>query len=138
VIYDVLLIGQATAKANARDIIEPWDPPITPGLQECMHQSGRIDNNIELRSILDSLAAWPPVAFAPAGVIVAVVTAAALPARRVWPGPVFVWTLLAAAVIGQLPDRGALFPVALAISLYTVAATMRLVQALAAAGWWPV
>ena len=27
VIYDVLLIGQATAKANARDIIEPWDPP---------------------------------------------------------------------------------------------------------------
>jgi hypothetical protein len=28
VIYDVLLIGQATAKANARDIIEPWDPPV--------------------------------------------------------------------------------------------------------------
>jgi len=68
-----------------------------------------------------------------AGVIVAVVIAAALPLRRVWPGPVFVWTLLAAAVMAQWPDRGALFPVALAISLYTVAATMRLVQALAAA-----
>ncbi len=68
-----------------------------------------------------------------AGVIVAVVTAAALPLRRVWPGPVFVWTLLAAAVLAQWPDRGALFPVALAISLYTVAATMRRVQALAAA-----
>ena len=68
-----------------------------------------------------------------AGVIVAVVTAAALPLRRVWPGPVFVWTLLAAAVIAQWPDRGALFPVALAISLYTVAATMRRVEALAAA-----
>jgi signal transduction histidine kinase len=68
-----------------------------------------------------------------AGVIAAVVTAAALPLRRVWPGPVFVWTLLAAGVVAQWPDPGALFPVALAISLYTVAATMRRVQALAAA-----
>jgi signal transduction histidine kinase len=67
------------------------------------------------------------------GVIVAVATAAALPLRRVWPGPVFVWTLLAAAVLAQWPDRGALFPVALAISLYTVAAMMRRAEALAAA-----
>jgi hypothetical protein len=59
VIYDMLLIGQATAKANARDIIEPWDPPITAGLQQCMHQFGRIDEDIELRPILDSLAARP-------------------------------------------------------------------------------
>jgi signal transduction histidine kinase len=68
-----------------------------------------------------------------AGVLVAVVTAAALPLRRVWPGPVLAWTLLAAAVVAQWPDRGALFPVALAISLYTVAATMSRVRALAAA-----
>jgi hypothetical protein len=65
--------------------------------------------------------------------IVAIVTAAALPLRRVWPGPVFVWTLLVAALVAQWPDRGALFPVALAISLYTVAATMRRGQAVAAA-----
>ena len=57
----------------------------------------------------------------------------ALPLRRVWPGPVFLWTLLAAAVLAQWPARGALFPVALAISLYTVAATMRRAEALAAA-----
>ncbi len=63
-IYAMLLIGQATAKANARDIIEPWDPPITAGLQECMHQFGRIDEHIELRPILDSLAARPPLASA--------------------------------------------------------------------------
>jgi signal transduction histidine kinase len=67
------------------------------------------------------------------GAIVAVLTAAALPLRRVWPGPVFVWTLLAAAILAQWPDRGALFPVALAISLYTVAATMRRAEAVAAA-----
>jgi hypothetical protein len=62
VIYDALLIGQATAKANARDIIEPWDPPITAGLQQCMHQFRRIDEDIELRPIPDSLAARPPLA----------------------------------------------------------------------------
>ena len=68
-----------------------------------------------------------------AGLIVAVLTAGALPLRRVWPGPVFLWTLLAAAVLAQWPAHGALFPVALAISLYTVAATMRRAEALAAA-----
>ena len=68
-----------------------------------------------------------------AGALVAVLTAGALPLRRVWPGPVFLWTLLAAAVLAQWPDRGALFPVALAISLYTVAAMMRRAEALTAA-----
>jgi len=63
-IYEVLLVGQATAKANARDIIEPWDAPITAGLQNCMHQFERIDEEIELRPILDSLAARPPLASA--------------------------------------------------------------------------
>ena len=68
-----------------------------------------------------------------AGVSVAVLTAGALPLRRVWPGPVFLWTLLATAVLAQWPDRGALFPVALGVSLYTVAAMMRRAEALAAA-----
>jgi signal transduction histidine kinase len=65
--------------------------------------------------------------------ISAALTALALPLRRVWPGPVFAWTVLAAAVLAQWPDRGALFPVALAISLYTVATMMRRAEALAAA-----
>ncbi len=68
-----------------------------------------------------------------ASLIVAALTAAALPLRRVWPGPVFLWTLLAVAVLAQWPAHGALFPVALAIALYTVAATMRWAEALAAA-----
>jgi signal transduction histidine kinase len=68
-----------------------------------------------------------------AGLIVAALTAAALPLRRVWPGPVFLWTLLAATAAAQWPAHGALFPVALAIALYTVAATMRRAEALAAA-----
>jgi hypothetical protein len=63
-IYDVLLIGQATAKANARDIIEPQDLPVTAGLQECMYQFRRIDEEIELQPILEYLAARPPLAAA--------------------------------------------------------------------------
>ena len=58
-IYDLLLMGQATAKANVRDIIEPWDLPITKGLQECMHQFRALDEEIELRPILEDLAARP-------------------------------------------------------------------------------
>jgi signal transduction histidine kinase len=68
-----------------------------------------------------------------ASLAVAVLTAAALPLRRVWPGPVFLWTLLAAAVLAQWPAHGALFPVALAVSLYSVAVTLRRPAALAAA-----
>ena len=64
-IYDLLLMGQATAKANVRDIIEPWDLPITKGLQECMHQFRALDEEIELRPILEDLAASPPLAAAP-------------------------------------------------------------------------
>jgi hypothetical protein len=59
-IYDLLLMGQATAKANARDILEPWDLPITKGLQESIHAFQKLDEQIELRPILDQLAARPP------------------------------------------------------------------------------
>ena len=68
-----------------------------------------------------------------AGVLVVAGSAAALPLRRIWPGPVFAWTVIAAVVLAQWPDRGALFPVALAISLYTVAVMMRRAVAASAA-----
>jgi signal transduction histidine kinase len=67
-----------------------------------------------------------------AGLAAAALTALALPLRRVWPGPVLVWTILIAVVVAQWPAHGALFPVPLAIGLYTVAATMRRAVALAA------
>jgi hypothetical protein len=59
-LYDLLLRGQAAAKANGRDIIEPHDLPITKGLQESIHQFRRIDEEVELQPILDELAARPP------------------------------------------------------------------------------
>jgi hypothetical protein len=59
-IYDLLLRGQAAAKANDRVTIEPFDLPITKGLQERIYEFRRIDEQIELRHILDHLAALPP------------------------------------------------------------------------------
>ena len=59
-IYDLLLRSQATAKANGRDIIAPFDLPITKGLQESIHAFRDIDEEIELKPILDSLTALPP------------------------------------------------------------------------------
>lgn len=59
-LYDLLLIGQARAKANGRDIIETWDLPITKGLQESIHAFRGIDAEIEFRPILEYMAARPP------------------------------------------------------------------------------
>jgi hypothetical protein len=59
-LYDLLIIGQATAKANLRDVIQPWDLPVTKGLQESMHAFERLDEEIELHPVLESLAARPP------------------------------------------------------------------------------
>ena len=63
-LYDLLLIGQATAKANARDIIEPGDLPVTKGLQESMHAFQRLEEEIELMPVLEFLAARPPLDYA--------------------------------------------------------------------------
>lgn len=59
-LYDLLIIGKATAKANVRDIVEPWDLPVTRGLQDSVHAFERLEEEIELRPILESLAARPP------------------------------------------------------------------------------
>jgi len=59
-LYDLLLIGQATASANLRDLVEPYDLPITKGFQENIHQFLKMDDDIELKPILDRLATYPP------------------------------------------------------------------------------
>jgi hypothetical protein len=59
-LYDLLLMGQATASANLRDLVEPYDLPITKGLQENIHKFRRMDDDIELKPILDRLATYPP------------------------------------------------------------------------------
>jgi histone H3/H4 len=58
-IYDLLIIAQAHAKANGRDVIEPQDLPVTKGLQECIHRFRKLDQDIGLEPILEHLAARP-------------------------------------------------------------------------------
>jgi hypothetical protein len=59
-IYDLLLIGQAHAKANARDVVSPSDLPITKGLQESIHAFRALDEEVELAPVLERLAKRPP------------------------------------------------------------------------------
>jgi hypothetical protein len=63
-IYDLLLMGVATAKANERDVIRPWDLPITKGLQENIHAFRKLDAETGLEDVLERLAAWPPLELA--------------------------------------------------------------------------
>jgi hypothetical protein len=63
-VYDLLVRAVAAAKANGRDIIQPFDLPITKGLQECIQEFKHMDLEIELRPILDRLTARPPLELA--------------------------------------------------------------------------
>jgi hypothetical protein len=58
-IYDLLLIGQAKARANGRDIIEPHDLPVTKGLQETIHDFRGMDEAAQSRPILEQMVALP-------------------------------------------------------------------------------
>jgi hypothetical protein len=59
VLYDLLVVGQETASANGRDVIEPRDLPITRGLRESIRRFERMDSEIELERILERLAKRP-------------------------------------------------------------------------------
>jgi hypothetical protein len=63
-VYDLLVRAEAVAKANGRTIIEPFDLPITKGLRESICEFENIDEQIELRPILEHLAAQPPLELA--------------------------------------------------------------------------
>lgn len=59
-LYDLLIVAQATAKANERDVVHLSDLPITKGLQESIHRFRKVDHEIELQPILDQLTSRPP------------------------------------------------------------------------------
>jgi hypothetical protein len=59
-IQDLLIVGEARAHENGRDIIQPADLPITKGLQETIHQFRKLDEEIELGPILVQLAEMRP------------------------------------------------------------------------------
>lgn len=62
-IHRLLLRAEADAEAGGDVLIEPWNLPITAGLQECIEQFRKMDETIELAPILDRLARRPPLQF---------------------------------------------------------------------------
>lgn len=55
----LVLAGQETAGANARDVIQLEDLPITPGLQERIEEFRILDSQLEMESILDNVVTLP-------------------------------------------------------------------------------
>ena len=51
-VNDLLVVGNASASANSRDVIEPYDLPITKGLQENIHRFRRMGMESELDPLL--------------------------------------------------------------------------------------
>lgn len=58
-LYDLLLMAEATAKANDRDVLIPADLPITKGLQESIHEFKKMDEGLELEPIIAQLETLP-------------------------------------------------------------------------------
>src|ERR1700739_1037271 len=58
-IHDLLLRGQAVAKANDREFIETWDLPVSAGLQRIIHEFRKLEEGIEVAPILEQLAGLP-------------------------------------------------------------------------------
>jgi hypothetical protein len=60
---DLVVRAEAIAKANTRDIIMPFDLPITRGLQDRMHEFRKLDAEVGLKSELDHIVKRPPTDF---------------------------------------------------------------------------
>ena len=56
----MLLIGQARAKAEFREVLEPWDLPVTRGLQDRVHEYRTLGAEMDLDPILEYLATRSP------------------------------------------------------------------------------
>ncbi len=59
-VEDLIVRGEANAKANDRDVIQPWDLPITKGLQETIHRFRLLNADLRLTDYLAGLIGLPP------------------------------------------------------------------------------
>ena len=59
-VWELLVRGEANAKANNRDVVQLWDLPITKGLQETIHRFRVMNAELQLRDYLAGLISSPP------------------------------------------------------------------------------
>jgi hypothetical protein len=58
-VLDLLVAAEATAKANGRRVVEPFDLPITKGLQENIDRFLQLDSEVEVTAMLDRITPRP-------------------------------------------------------------------------------
>ena len=58
-VADMLIIAQARANANGRDVIDEPDLPITKGLQERIHEYRKLGPSVDVDPFLERMATWP-------------------------------------------------------------------------------
>ncbi len=59
-VYDLLLAASVLAQANGRQLFEPYDLPITKGLQVLITEFKTMDVQINLGPLLEKLSKLPP------------------------------------------------------------------------------
>ncbi len=59
-LYDILLMGQKSAKYNGRDVIWKSDLPITKGMEESIARFKKLEQDLPVKDILERLATYPP------------------------------------------------------------------------------
>jgi hypothetical protein len=58
-IADLVIVAEAKARADARDLIEARDLPITKGLRQTIHEFRRLEVSLDVQPILEDLATRP-------------------------------------------------------------------------------
>ena len=59
-VADLVVRGEANAKANGRDVVQPQDLPITKGLQETIHRFRLLNAELQLTDYLSGQVGLPP------------------------------------------------------------------------------
>jgi len=62
-LVDLLIAGERNANMNGRDVIMESDLPITKGLQETIIAFKKLEEDIDLKDVLDTLTTFPPLKY---------------------------------------------------------------------------
>jgi hypothetical protein len=62
-LVDLLIAGERNANMNGRDVIWEADIPVTKGLQETIIEFRKLEEEIDLQDVLDTLTTFPPLKY---------------------------------------------------------------------------
>jgi hypothetical protein len=62
-LVDLLIAGERNASMNGRDVIMESDIPVTKGLQETMIAFRKLEEEVDLQDVLNTLTTFPPLKY---------------------------------------------------------------------------